>query len=446
MLTRIKLLKIDNSKPPVFINRWICLFFSVALVFLAAILSPHPFVDIQNRLISCPSTISNELMKFCQEDALTSSLSYNLEINDVSNFNNQFIHLYGLPSKDLSQNVSSLTLEMEISVIATDGENNLQQIVYFSRPVNKTFDYSLEENLDPQLFADIYDISASRYIIIIKIINTHQITQLGIDGLQLKIVSANNSYTKFLICYRYLLLLVSIYTFYKYRGELIKSSKGSLPQSRDEMYWLSLLLVLFNDPLHGIALIYKSAFLSFCSIIFSGIMISYLYYFWIINLARFLDEEEKRLRREKNNAQKFALILFFSVVTTSSLLLIRRYHDLLTFNTPLDNLLKMSKYCLITIHIYLVLTLLRKAYRNALTKHLSENHMNLVKLSPFFIGCYIFFVPQQQHYTPAADLYRPVLFYGLITIYVIFIMGLHVPSKKKAFELIHSKTEDEECQ
>mmetsp|Transcript_7082 Transcript_7082/g.6331 ORF Transcript_7082/g.6331 Transcript_7082/m.6331 type:complete len:458 (+) Transcript_7082:273-1646(+) len=363
-----------------------------------------PILAVQkNRLGAKNQFLLVDLMPFKRFDAITANEKFALVV-DLK------VNVYAL-NEDLSigKDISSSEHRIEFECFDTEAEKCTSKNVVF-----------------------IPEIDYQNYLIVIEFLNGSEVREsIRTFGAYTEMIS--NKYTDFLLATRYFLVIFSLVACILYFRAINKIPRTKLVFEQKYIKWLSVMLILFNDPLYGATVLAPGAFISFLSSSFVLTFICALLLFWICMFERIYSENANQ-RSAIMDKKKWAytlLLWLFSVITYN--ILNREYrndpgfdfdddhHD--TFNAT--KIIMILIICIGLIWILYGFAMILKKWNGIIWRH-----RMFFSFSCYFIFCYFLFL-----FSGSVRIYnqngtRVILVFGISNIYIWFLQYLYSPTKE----------------
>lgn len=128
------------------------------------------------------------------------------------------------------------------------------------------------------------EINHSSYKLEIELDTGHLAAQF--DSFHFTAVTANSKYTMFLLLLRYSLFLLSVIMGSRYFKTYWSLNKFVRTFEHKAIFWMSIFLILFNDPFYAATILKANIFFSVLSTLFVCIFLTSLILFWIVMLQR----------------------------------------------------------------------------------------------------------------------------------------------------------------
>ena len=137
---------------------------------------------------------------------------------------------------------------------------------------------------DRNIFIFYPEINHSNYKIDIELDTGHMSGEF--KSFSFSTVTANSKYTMFLLLLRYSLFILSVLMSSRYFK--LYWSMNNLVRTFEHkgIFWLSILLIFFNDPFYAATILKSNLFFSILSTFFVCSFLSFMILFWIVMLQR----------------------------------------------------------------------------------------------------------------------------------------------------------------
>lgn len=137
---------------------------------------------------------------------------------------------------------------------------------------------------DRNIFIFYPEINHNNYKIEIKLDTGHM--RAYFESFTFTTVTANSKYTMFLLLLRYSLFIISVLMSSRYFKVYWSLNKLVRTFEHRAIFWLSILLIFFNDPFYAATILKSNLFFSILSTLFVCAFLSYMILFWVIMLQR----------------------------------------------------------------------------------------------------------------------------------------------------------------
>ncbi len=272
--------------------------FILLIYFVAAFAVPQSFLN--EKGIDC-SDKKEVFRGFCSDLKIDQFAEWSAFVGDMSSLN-QFLIISGEAYRgDQADNDSfSFELTYQVRIQGLDAE---EKLVEESDSLHKhKVDITCREGYkycDIVVFFFFPQIRESAYNISIEIV-IDQKFKSEIEGITFYSTKFNPDYTNFLLCLRYSCLGVSVIFFIFYLMFFVNIPKRLRTFEHKYIFWLMVLLVLFNDPLYAVTVLKASPFWGILSVLFVVLYVVVLVVFWVITFQR-IHSEALRLSTQHCN-------------------------------------------------------------------------------------------------------------------------------------------------
>lgn len=423
----------DESKTR---NLWITFFLANIAVFLLAVFGPRSFTTEGTSPIKCPKTIYSDLGYTCADFEIDNNPVFAVKIADLTNLN-QYLVLYGFPEKQQASTLlSDVEIDLEVSSFVVSHDDKPLQAIESKVERKIKFDCSNSKNYcKPSEISSVPNITAANYLFVVKITNPTELKGLPVSDFLVAFLYASDVYAGFFIFFRYVMVGVSLVSFAKYHSALGKTQANYLSPEQNQLYWIGLFTIFFNDPLYYFTYTMRSLITASIAILFIISFSVLLVYFWLSMTDKISHNGKSRSR-----CLNILLVILFYLAAfgTYGLLTYGSYnHPLVHFsNENSENFRSLKSLFFAVLGVIAVVLVFRNCRIFGKRSDLNGRDSLFFLFSSFFAVVYCCFL-----YTGTIEIYhddkvRQILLYGLTNLYIYYMLHSYAPVGDGNIELV----------